>query len=117
MLAARQLFLWRSAMTTTGRMLGVTLLAAGVLAGPAPAADAGPSAKEMQAVLDKAIAYLKTKQKPDGSFAPELGGPGVTAMVVAGLIRNGVGADDPLVVQALTALEKSVKEDGGIYNK
>src|SRR6185369_1674240 len=44
-------------------------------------------------------------------------GPGVTAIVVAGLLRNGYGPDDPMVAKAMAYLEQSVKNDGGIYDK
>ncbi len=95
----------------------LAVLVAGVLP-PAEAADAvGPDAKDVKAVLDKAVAFLKTKQRADGSFAPKLGGPGITALVAAGLIRNGYSPDDPLVTKALGYLEKSVQKDGGIYDK
>src|SRR5258708_37084329 len=77
---------------------------------------AAPKPDEVSASVDKAIAFLKTKQNPDGSFAPKLGGPGVSALVAAGLIRNGRG-DDPMVKKTLEYLEKSVQDDGGIYNK
>lgn len=82
-----------------------------------PARAAGPEVAEVKAVLDKAIEFLKTRQEADGSFAPKLGGPGITAMVAAGLIRNGVGADDPVVAKALAYLEKQVQPNGGIYSK
>src|SRR5262249_48885979 len=44
-------------------------------------------------------------------------GPGATALVVAALLHNGYGTDDPVVAKALGYLEKSVKKDGGIYDK
>ncbi len=75
---------------------------------------AEPDAKDVKALVDKAIEALKTRQNEDGSFAPKLGGPGVTAMVVAGLIRNGVSPDEPLVAKALAYFQKQVKPDGGI---
>jgi squalene-hopene/tetraprenyl-beta-curcumene cyclase len=85
---------------------------------PVAAADqVGPDAKEVQAVLDKAVAYLKDHQGEDGSFSPKLAGPGVTALVVAGLLRNGQGVNDPVVARALGYMEKKVKKDGGIYDK
>jgi len=83
----------------------------------ARAADLGPDPKEIQAVFDKAAAYLKKKQAPDGSFPVKGAGPGVTALVVAAQLRNGVSADDPVVAKAIAALEKSVQKDGGIYDK
>jgi squalene-hopene/tetraprenyl-beta-curcumene cyclase len=96
-------------------LIAVGLL--GVFALPARAADAGPDPKEVKAVLDKAVAYLKTRQGQDGSFSPKVAGPGVTALVVAGLLRNGYTADDPFVAKSLGFLEKSVQKDGGIYDK
>jgi Squalene-hopene cyclase C-terminal domain/Prenyltransferase and squalene oxidase repeat len=80
------------------------------------AADAGPNPKDVQAAVDKALVFLKKRQNEDGSFAPKLGGPGVTALIVAGLIRNGHSADEPVVANALKYLEKSVQKNGGIYD-
>jgi squalene-hopene/tetraprenyl-beta-curcumene cyclase len=77
----------------------------------------GPDPKEVQAVFDKAAAYLKKQQAADGSFPVKGAGPGVTALVVAAHLRNGTSADDPVVAKALATLEKSVQKDGGIYDK
>jgi squalene-hopene/tetraprenyl-beta-curcumene cyclase len=77
----------------------------------------GPDPKEVQAMVDKAREFLKTKQNKDGSFAPKVGGPGVSALVVAALARNGVSSKDPLMASTLAYLEKQVKEDGGVYSK
>jgi squalene-hopene/tetraprenyl-beta-curcumene cyclase len=78
---------------------------------------AGPTAAEIKEVRDKAIAYLARHQAPDGSFSARFAGPGVTALVVTALFRNGVSPDDPVVARALAAMEKSIKKDGGIYDK
>ncbi len=78
---------------------------------------AGPDAAEVRKSVDKALEFLKSRQNEDGSFAPKLGGPGITALIVAGLIRNGVSYDDPVVEKAMKYLEKQVQPDGGIYNK
>jgi squalene-hopene/tetraprenyl-beta-curcumene cyclase len=77
----------------------------------------GPDTKELKAVLDKAAAYLKKKQAPDGSFPVRGTGPGVTALAAAAFLSNGYSADDPSVEKAMAALEKSVQKDGGIYDK
>jgi Squalene-hopene cyclase C-terminal domain len=77
---------------------------------------AAPKQADVAALVDKSIDFLKTKQSPDGSFAPKFGGPGITALIAAGLIREGHG-DDPVVKKALEYLEKNVQADGGIYNK
>jgi squalene-hopene/tetraprenyl-beta-curcumene cyclase len=111
--------------TRMRRLLGHacwTACAAGLLLGglarPARAADAvGPDPKEVQAVLDKALVFLKQHQNEDGSFSPKLAGPGVSALVVAGLLRNGVSPNDPVVARALAYMEKRVKKDGGIYDR
>ena len=77
----------------------------------------GPDPKEVQAVLDKAATFFKQRQSEDGSFSAKLGGPGISALVAAGLIRNGVSPDEPVVARTLAYLEKRVQKDGGIYDK
>ena len=76
-----------------------------------------PDAKDLLTVIDKAVGYLRTTQKPDGSFSPKIAGPGVSALVAASLIRSGVSPKDPLVARSLAYLEKQIQKDGGIYNK
>ncbi len=101
------------------RSLFVVIAAAAQAAEPARAADeVGAPAKDVKAVLEKGYAFLKKSQKPDGSFGdrPEQA-PGVTGLVVAGLLQNGYGADDPVVAGGLKYLEGQVKKDGGIYNR
>jgi hypothetical protein len=78
--------------------------------------DLDPAA--LQAVFDRAYDYLKSRQKPDGSFAPpQAGEPGVTALTAAALIRTGKDPSDPVVGKALKYLEGMVKPDGGVYQK
>jgi squalene-hopene/tetraprenyl-beta-curcumene cyclase len=95
------------------------VLAVAVLAAPLRAADpdVGPDPKEVKAALDKALAYLRKSQGTDGSFSPQRAGPGITALVAAGLLRNGVSPEDPVVAKALAYLESKVQKDGGIYDK
>ncbi len=102
---------------TTLALAAAALLS--VLHRPAPAADpaAGPDPNEVRAIVTKAAAFLKTRQGADGSFAPRLAGPGVTAVVAAALLRNGYGPDDPVVAPALAYLEKKVQTDGGVYER
>src|SRR5438093_1103144 len=78
---------------------------------------AGPDAKDLKEVRDKAIAFLNQSQSADGSWSSKLAGPGVTALAVAGMIRNGVSPDDPVLQKAIKAMEKSIKKDGGIYDE
>lgn len=92
------------------------LLLCGLL-NPAGIRGAGADAREVDEVVRKAAAFLKKNQAADGSFSARAFGPGVTAVILAGLTRNGYTADDPLVAQATGFLEKSVKPNGGIYDK
>jgi squalene-hopene/tetraprenyl-beta-curcumene cyclase len=96
--------------------VGVTVLAQTRLASAADPASA-PAAGELKAVLDKAYESLKARQNDDGSFAPKLGGPGITALAAAALVKAGRGPDDPVVAKALKYLESRVKPDGGVYDR
>src|SRR5437016_4952417 len=103
-------------MRPTCAFIGLVFLLIG-FTGIAFSGEAGPSSKDLQAVLDKAVAFLKTQQKKDGSFAPQVAGPGVSALVVASLARNGIGPKEPIQAAALDYLEKQIQKDGGVYNK
>lgn len=76
-----------------------------------------PDRKEVQKLVTKAREFLKTAQAANGGFSEQFAGPGITSLVVVGLIRNGVGTDDPVVAKALKAIEKHVQKDGGIYDR
>jgi squalene-hopene/tetraprenyl-beta-curcumene cyclase len=82
---------------------------------PAPAADA-PDEKDVKALVDRAYDYLKEKQPENGGFSPRFG-PGVPALVVTALVRNGYSTTDPVVKKSLAYLTSRVKKDGGIYDK
>jgi squalene-hopene/tetraprenyl-beta-curcumene cyclase len=80
---------------------------------------AAPGADDVKAVVDKALGFLKTSQKDDGNFSanPRAGEPGLTALIAAALIKNGVPADNPVVAKALKYLESKVQKDGGVYGQ
>ena len=80
---------------------------------PAANAHGQETAKQYQDVVAKAVEYCETAQAPDGSFSADAG-PAVTAIVAAGLLKNGRTADDPLVAKSLKYIEKFVRPDGGI---
>src|SRR5262249_24373020 len=77
----------------------------------------GPESRQVQSVLAKGVDFLKSRQTEGGAFAPKIAGPGVTALVTAALLRNGVSPKEPIVAKALEYLEKNVQADGGIYDK
>src|SRR5262245_37289386 len=107
-------------MARLSRLLYGTLAVTILLQAPAyvfaDSPDAGERAKQISALVDRAAAFLKTRQGANGSFSPQRSGPGITALVAAALIRNG-RADDPIVANAMNYLEGSVKKDGGIYDR
>lgn len=71
---------------------------------------------DLQQVVTNAIGFLKTSQSDDGSFSGQFG-PGVTALVTTGLLKNGRTVNDPMVQRALKYLTSHAKPDGGIYMK
>jgi squalene-hopene/tetraprenyl-beta-curcumene cyclase len=81
------------------------------------AADGTVDPKEVKALVDKGAAYLKSKQSADGSWSAQRTGPGVTALVVVALLQNGYSPDDPAIAKGLVYLKKSIKADGGVYDK
>jgi squalene-hopene/tetraprenyl-beta-curcumene cyclase len=64
---------------------------------------------------DRAVDYLSRNQGEDGSWSPQVG-PAITALVVAGMLRDPkVTADDPAVARALRYIVSRQQSDGGIY--
>jgi squalene-hopene/tetraprenyl-beta-curcumene cyclase len=105
-----------------GILLTGLLAVAGFLATMQPAQSAqgakvGADPQEVQKVLDKAVGYLKTSQGKYGEFSTKIAGPGITAIAVAALLRNGVSPQEPVVAKGLRYLETQIKDDGGIYSK
>ncbi len=85
----------------------------GVLAEDAKA-TAGPNAEKLKAARAKAVSFLKTTQKEDGSWTTA-NAPGISGLIVTGLLRSGVPADDPVAAAGLKYLAGFVQPDGGIY--
>jgi squalene-hopene/tetraprenyl-beta-curcumene cyclase len=78
-------------------------------------AQASPIQAERQRIVAAALKYLKEQgQAEDGTFSKRAG-PGVTALVLTGMLRNGAGLDDVSVQKGLKAMEGFVQPDGGIY--
>ncbi|MBX9582942.1 MAG: terpene cyclase/mutase family protein [Gemmataceae bacterium] len=82
---------------------------------PRPARAAAPTPADVKAVVDPAVKFLASKQNEDGSLFPKGGGPGITALAVAAVVRHGYGPDTPLVAKGLKYLEGNIKPDGGVY--
>jgi squalene-hopene/tetraprenyl-beta-curcumene cyclase len=89
-----------------------------------------PLRAEIRPAIERSVAWLKTQQRPDGSFADSsivnedgsVGSrginPALTALVVYGIAKSPL-ADEmrnaDLVQRALAYIRRSVKPDGGIY--
>jgi squalene-hopene/tetraprenyl-beta-curcumene cyclase len=74
---------------------------------------AAPDPAAWQQTVDKAAAYLKSSQDPAGSWSGERS-PGVTGVVVTGLLRTGrVRADDEVAARGLRFIESLVNEKAG----
>lgn len=68
---------------------------------------------EIDALAAKAVAYLRKTQDDNGGWSTKLS-PGVTGIVVTGLIKGGkVSPDDPMVARALKYIESLVNTESG----
>jgi squalene-hopene/tetraprenyl-beta-curcumene cyclase len=73
----------------------------------------GPGAREWDRVTSKAINYLKSSQGDDGSWS-ETKSPGVTGIVLTGLLHTGkVSANDPVAEKALKYIESLINPKAG----
>ncbi len=76
-------------------------------------ASAGPTKAEWQAVVDKAVAFLKANQKADGSWSNGPQAMGVSGVVVTGLLKCGVAPDADPAAKGLTYIESLVNPKAG----
>jgi squalene-hopene/tetraprenyl-beta-curcumene cyclase len=90
------------------RRICLTIIALAVAAGSSRAAD------DWDAVVGKAIAYLKAAQNADGSWGTPPRNRGVTGIVITGLLQTGkVTPDDPVVAKGLKYIESLVNPKAG----
>ncbi len=84
-----------------------------------PAALNATTAKQIettQATVDKALAFLKTAQKPDNSWQGESDPPAMTAIVLrAFLTDEKYDADQPFMEKGFDKLLSYQQANGGIY--
>ncbi len=78
------------------------------------AARAESADGKAKALIDKGLAYLKSQQKPDGSWQGPDDPPAITAIAAKAFAGAGQ-LDDPNVRKAYDALLAQQKPDGGIY--
>ncbi len=69
-----------------------------------------------QATVDKALAYLKSKQKPDNGWQDEADPPGITALVLRAFISDDqFPKDQPFLQKGFEKLLSYQVQNGGIY--
>jgi len=97
-------------------LLVVSLLAVSVPgAGSLRADEASDSSESLEQVRARGIRFLRLTQAEDGTWtSPKI--PGITALCVTSLLKNGVPADAPVVDKGMTFLLSLVQQDGGIYH-
>jgi squalene-hopene/tetraprenyl-beta-curcumene cyclase len=98
-------------------LLAVLLLAACLAplgaADEKPARAVGPDPKQWNAVVDRAVAYLKRTQDSNGSWSQERS-PGVTGIALTGLLQSGkVTAKGPVAERALKFIEGLINPKAG----
>ena len=114
--------------TTLSLLLALGLAAPALRADDAPAKSQASASlrNEIQLAIDKGLAWLKTTQQPDGSFAnPESAQnsqdhPALTALPLAAFMRepNGKYEKQPdFLVKGYDFLRSKAQPDGGIYTK
>jgi squalene-hopene/tetraprenyl-beta-curcumene cyclase len=68
---------------------------------------------DLDAMAARGVAFLKARQDADGAWSAERKEPGITALVVAGLLRSGrVTPSDPVVKRGLDVLAALIPDEG-----
>jgi squalene-hopene/tetraprenyl-beta-curcumene cyclase len=93
-------------------VLSTLLLAGGASTSAEPGKKLGPDPKEWEQIVDKAAGYLKSTQADDGSWSRGKS-PGVSGIVVTGLLRTGKTPQDPVVDRGLKYIESLVNAKAG----
>jgi squalene-hopene/tetraprenyl-beta-curcumene cyclase len=94
-------------------LLGAAVLAICALVSRAGPSRNGPDPAEWNRAVDRAVAYLKRTQAEDGSWSGSRS-PGVTGVVVTGLLGSGkVRPDEPVAAKALGYIESLVNSEHG----
>jgi squalene-hopene/tetraprenyl-beta-curcumene cyclase len=89
-------------------VLGLTLIPGSHSAEPATK----PTAEQWRTVVQKAVSYLKSTQDSNGGWSTQRS-PGVTGVVVTGLLQSGQGPDDDPSAKGLKYIEALVNPKAG----
>lgn len=80
----------------------------------APAVLRAAEPAPLEAAAARAVEFLRVSQSADGSWTTDQS-PGITGLVTAAVLQNGVKPEDPMVQKAFAFIGKFAQEDGGIY--
>ncbi len=73
-------------------------------------------ASKFQQVVDRSIAYLRSRAEEEQGSLSSNSGTGVTSLCVTAVLAHRPSAvNDPALKESLAFLEKNVRADGGIY--
>lgn len=82
----------------------------------APASQISPQMrKDLEAAVDRGVAYILQNQKPDGSWENHVGITSLAATAILKQPGNSVHKQGPQVTKALAYIVGMAKPDGGIY--
>src|SRR5438477_2027929 len=111
-MTTRRTFITTLATSVAGMALGLSK------SNSAEPKQLGPDAKKWDALVDKAIGYLKTNQAEDGSWGAKQP-MGITGVALTGLLRTGrVKSEDPMAAKALIYIESLINaKEGHIAGK
>ncbi|HEX4055583.1 MAG TPA: prenyltransferase/squalene oxidase repeat-containing protein [Tepidisphaeraceae bacterium] len=101
------------------KWLGI-LLAMGMLLSAVSMAAASDADSDQlaQATIDKALGYLKSKQKPDNGWQEQADPPGITALVLRAFISDDqYNVNQPFLAKGFEKLLSYQVSNGGIYNQ
>ena len=105
--------------STTSRRVFLGQLAAGTsaasLLAPRLLAASWSADPTIDSMIARAVTFLKSRQEADGSWSPNRKEPGITALVVTGLLRSKqTTPSEPAIIKALGYLENYIDPTGGM---
>lgn len=96
--------------------VALALLSLTIVPGLAQATTPAEAIAQADKLIDSGLAFLKTKQNPDGSWGAASDPPGVTALALRSFAEAGkTPANDPDVAKGYEKLLSYQLENGGIY--
>jgi len=100
---------------TRRSFLGQAVGAMAISAAPRAVFGQAAAPASAEALTTRAAQFLKSRQTADGVWSADRKEPGITALVVAALLRSGRATpSEPSIAKGLAYLETFVKPEGGL---